>query len=70
VDPQFVKQLNESPSNRYSFVCSALVNICNCQTHNDRSGLLQHNFCYYTIRYDKSVMSIEKLSVVGLIAHT
>jgi len=36
VDPQFIKQLNESPSNRYSFVCSALVNICNCQTHNDR----------------------------------
>jgi len=47
VDPQFIKQLNESPSNRYSFVCSALVNICNCQTHNDRLGtnILCHVVC-------------------------
>jgi len=48
VDPQFIKQLNESPSNRYSFVCSALVNICNCQTHNDRLGtdiIVSCSFC-------------------------
>jgi len=32
VDAQFVKQLNEGPANRYSFVCSAIVNICNCQS--------------------------------------
>lgn len=36
VDPQFIKQLNEAPANRYSFVCSSIVNICNCQTNNDR----------------------------------
>ncbi|XP_064639525.1 mediator of RNA polymerase II transcription subunit 12-like protein isoform X2 [Lineus longissimus] len=30
-DPVLVKQLNENPANRYSFVCNALLNICNGQ---------------------------------------
>ena len=31
LDPALVKQLNESPANRYSFVCSTMLNICNNQ---------------------------------------
>ncbi|GAB6019774.1 hypothetical protein CHUAL_001322 [Chamberlinius hualienensis] len=31
IDPQVIKLLNESSANRYSFVCNAVVNICNAQ---------------------------------------
>lgn len=35
IEPQWPRQLNESPANRYSFVCNAVVAVCN-ETDNDR----------------------------------
>jgi hypothetical protein len=35
IEPQWSRQLAETPSNRYSFVCNAVVAVCN-ETDNDR----------------------------------
>jgi hypothetical protein len=35
IEPQWARQLAETPSNRYSFVCNAVVAVCT-ETDNDR----------------------------------
>lgn len=35
LEPQWARQLAETPGNRYSFVCNAVVAVCN-ETDNDR----------------------------------
>ncbi|CAG5095064.1 Similar to kto: Mediator of RNA polymerase II transcription subunit 12 (Drosophila melanogaster) [Cotesia congregata] len=35
IEPQWARSLNESPANRYSFVCNAIVAVCN-ETDNDK----------------------------------
>jgi len=35
IEPHWARQLAETPSNRYSFVCNAVVAVCN-ETDNDR----------------------------------
>ena len=35
IEPQWPRQLNESPANRYSFVCNAVVAVCS-ETDNDK----------------------------------
>jgi hypothetical protein len=35
IEPQWARQLAETPSNRYSFVCNAVVAVCN-ETDNER----------------------------------
>jgi mediator of RNA polymerase II transcription subunit 12 len=35
VEPHWARQLAETPNNRYSFVCNAVVAVCN-ETDNDR----------------------------------
>lgn len=35
IEPQWARQLNETPANRYSFVCNAIVAVCS-ETDNDK----------------------------------
>ncbi|KAJ8669737.1 hypothetical protein QAD02_000996 [Eretmocerus hayati] len=35
IEPQWARQLNETPANRYSFVCNAIVTVCS-ETDNDK----------------------------------
>ena len=35
IEPQWAKQLNETPANRYSFVCNAIVAVCS-ESDNDK----------------------------------
>ena len=37
LDNNLIKQLNDNPGNRYSFVCNAIMRICNCNSqHTDK----------------------------------
>lgn len=36
IEPQWARQLNETPANRYSFVCNAIIVAVNGETDNDK----------------------------------